>query len=62
MEQSIALADHWVSHLRDQQLRRKIKQLDLQCTILRFMLELYLGSWHNQARSCGIGVLVFWNS
>ena len=59
MEQSIALAEHLMSHLRDQQWRRKMKHLYLQCAILRFMQELYLGSWHNQTRSYGLGVLLF---
>ena len=40
MEQSIALAEHWMSHLSDHQLRRKVNHLDLQSTILRFMLKL----------------------
>ena len=59
MKPSIAFAEHWMSHLRDQQWRRKMKQLYLQCAILRFMLELYLGTWHNQTRSCGLGFFCF---
>ena len=61
-KQSIAHPEHWMSHVMDKQFAREMTQLDVQCTMLRFMLNLSLGSWHNGARSCGLVVLEFWSS
>ena len=38
-DRALRFAEHWMSHLSDQQHRRKVNHLDLQSTILRFMLN-----------------------
>ena len=61
-DRALRFAEHWMSHLSDQQHRRKVSHLDLRSKILHSMMKLHLGSWHNQARSCCLGVLVFRSS
>ena len=62
IEQIIAFAEHWMSHLRDQQLRSKMKQLYLQCAILRFMQDVYLELGTVRRVRVALGVLLFRSS